>query len=109
MATRDLERARGLFTEMSWPQQHQVGFVLREGRLPSLTRRLVSDVLSAKDASIGVLGLPEEVLALALPAVDGDYLELVAREQSTREDVRAAVAAECERRGLPFGSRGIHP
>jgi hypothetical protein len=103
MATRDPERARTLFTGMSWDQQQQVGLVFRGDRLPHLTWRFVRDLAGARNARIEDLAIPQEVALLALPAVDGDFLELVARERSTLEFAHSAIAAECERRGIRFG------
>ena len=106
MATRAPERARKLFTgSVSWSQQHQVGFVLREGRLPTLTRRHVVDVLAARNSTLSALGLPDEVLALVLPAVDGDFVEVVARDHAIEQAMHLAISDECERHGVPFGTR----
>jgi hypothetical protein len=107
MATRSAERARSLFSEGGWSQQQQIGFLLREGQLPMLTRQLVVTVLDARNVGINELGLPEEIVAVIMPAVDGDYLHTVAREQSTQDAICAAVAAECESRGIPFGARQV--
>ena len=105
MATRAPERARTLFTgSVSWSQQHQVGFVLREGRLPTLTRRHVVDVLAARNSTLSALGLPDEVLALVLPAVDGDFVEVVARDHAIERAMHLAISEECERHGVPFGT-----
>lgn len=106
LATRHAEPARQLFSgAVSWGQQHQVGLLLRDGALPILGRQLVVDLLGARDAPICELGLPDEVIALVFPAVDGDYLEIVAREASTRDAIRGAIADECGQRGLSFDVR----
>jgi hypothetical protein len=52
MATRDPERARTLFTGVSWEQQQQVGLVLRGERLPHLTLRRVGELVVARNAQI---------------------------------------------------------
>lgn len=105
-ATTSPDHARLMFSgPVSWSQQHQVGFLLRAGRLPVLDRRLIAHVMAARDASITSFGLPDDVIALALPAVDGDYLEIVARDDSTLTTIRSAIAGECERRGVTVESR----
>jgi hypothetical protein len=87
---------------VSWSQQHQVGFLLRPGPLPMLGRQLVLDLMAARDASIAALALPADVIALALPGVDGDLLEIVARAESTRAAIHAAIVRECGGRGVAF-------
>jgi hypothetical protein len=108
-ATNDPEHARRIFNgNVSWSMQAQVAVVLKQkkqDKLPLLERRLVQDLVSARDVEIGSLRLPEEVAALALPGVDGDYLEVVTRERSTRDLVRTAVERECGKRAIPFSAR----
>lgn len=105
-ATDRFDRALALFSSTaSWGQQQQAGFVFARGALPTLAPRLITAVLDARDASLSSLDLPEHVIALVLPAVDGDYLELVARSPSVREAMRDAVASECTLRGIPFSAR----
>ena len=105
-ATSSADHARRMFSgSVSWGQQHQVGFLLRPSRLPVLGRRLVIDVLRARDLSITTLALPDDVIALVLPAVDGDFLEVVARNESTWEAIRTAIIVEYNRRGVAFHVR----
>jgi hypothetical protein len=106
MATDNPEQARALFAGTpSWGNQHQIAFILKKGQFPILTRRLVVDLLGARDAVFADFSVPNEIMALALPAVDGDFLEIVAPEKSTREMIRAAIADECSRRRITFSSR----
>lgn len=85
--------------------QAQVCLVLKQDELPLLERRLVQDLLSARGVKISSLQLPAEVVALALPGVDGDYFEVVTREPLTRNLIRTSVEGECGKRDIPFNAR----
>lgn len=105
-ATSNAERARALFDDgMTWPLQAQLGLLVPQGQLPTVTRQLVEDVLGARNAPIDALRLPDGVIALALPGADGDFLEVVTRSPATRDAIRSAVASECDQRGVPFSIR----
>ena len=106
VATRCAERLRALFGgEVSWSQRLQAALVLGDGPLPPITRDQVVAVVEARDADLAALPLPVGVTALVLPAVDGDYLELVGRDPAVVAAIRAAVATECAQRGLGFEAR----
>jgi hypothetical protein len=73
--------------------------------MPIFDRRLLVDLLGARDVPLRTLELPGEVIALIFPAVDGDYLELVARETATRDAMRAVIVDECGHRRVSFSVR----
>jgi hypothetical protein len=52
-----------------------------------------------------MLNLPREIKALALPGVDGDFMEIVVREDAARHLIREFIAVECQRAGVSFVSR----
>lgn len=89
---------------VSWDMQAQVAFVLIRGARPSFDRNFIWKLLCARDVPIGDLNLPAEVLALVLPAVDGSYVEIVVRDPALRQHIRDVIAAECDQRGILFGS-----
>lgn len=106
-ATNSAGVARRIFQgAVSWEMQTQVAFVLKRDALPEFGRDLVRDLLCARETPLVQLHLPDEVLALVLPAVDGDYVEVASRDPIVREAIRTAVAAACKERGIPFEVRG---
>ena len=109
-ATDSAERAGRLFDgSISWDQQAQVGLLLRRDSRPLLDRSLLRSVIHARRIDVAELQLPGDVLALALPAVDGDYLEIVARVVTTRDAICHAITAECARRDIPCEARSWRP
>src|SRR5262249_9035976 len=106
IATRDPVRIRSLFSSIaSWSQQAQAGFVLRDGPLPMLSRSVVERVVTARDAVLTDLNVPQEGRMLVLPAVDGDYIEVATSDERLFESLRATTVAACLRRDLLCESR----
>jgi len=106
VATRDATRARTLFSgDLSWSQQAAAGYLLGDGEWPPVSRALVARVMDARDADLADLALPDGVRALALPAVDGDYLQLAASDPEAIDAVAAALSAACADAGVPFEVR----
>lgn len=61
--------------------------------------------MRARSVAIEMLNLPREIKALALPGVDGDFMEIVVREDAARHLIREFIAVECQRAGVSFVSR----
>jgi hypothetical protein len=107
VATRDPARIRTMFSSIAiWSQQNQAGFVLRDGALPMLSRPQVERVITARDVAFDQLALPDEVRALVMPAVDGAYIEVAARDDRMFDHLRDEVAAACRARGIAFEDHG---
>lgn len=105
VATRRPERARDLFDCAGWSLRAQVGLLLPEGTPPIFGGELLRRALDANNVAFEELQMPAAIGALVFPAVDGDYLELVARTPALRSAVREAVRRECEARGVVFEVR----
>lgn len=104
--SRRAERLRELFSgDVSWSQQLQAGLLLREGAAPAISRAHIEALVTARDAAFSTLPVPAEAAALVLPAVDGDYIEMVASSAHVLASLRAAVATESTRRGVLFQER----
>jgi hypothetical protein len=106
VATDAPARARTVFNgDVNWCRQSQVGFLLQRGRFPRLDRDLILKLLTRRYLELDAIDLPDGVVALVLPAVDGDYMEIVTLDAVQRDLIRDAVANECSHRGIPFSVR----
>jgi hypothetical protein len=100
--TGDPDRAAELFrTErFSWDQRAQLIVMSRSsGPPPELSYAQIEAILGGESIGRVQLALPPDVEAIVLPAVDGDYAQLIALEEVHRKRIVDDLASECAQAG----------
>jgi hypothetical protein len=99
-ATDEAQTAAGLFYLGHWSLQFQLGIVCDRAKpLPLVSHGWIEhDVLGGRGRSLEQL--PPDVLAVAVPGVDGDYIGLVCANQAVLDELTAAWSRAAAARGM---------
>jgi hypothetical protein len=102
-ATDDAARAAQLFEDLpgihAWSRESQLAIVChRAAPLPLLSHRSIDELLGGGGRTVE--HLPPDVLAVAVPGVDGDYIGLVCANQAVLDELTAAWSRAAAARGM---------
>jgi hypothetical protein len=98
LCTEQPERAAELFSTegFSWVQKGQIALLSRaSGPPPELGHAQIDAIFRREPIGRIQLGLPADIEALLLPAVDGDYAQLIALEEVHRKRIIDDLASAC--------------
>jgi hypothetical protein len=98
LCTEDPQRAAELFSieRFPWPQKGQIALLSRAaGPPPDLGHAQIDAIFRREPIGRIQLGLPADIEALLLPAVDGDYAQLIALEEVHRKRIIDDLASAC--------------